>query len=385
MKIAVPREIAPGEARVGLVPESAVKLKKVGADVVVEKDAGLSAGFRDAEYVAAGASIAPDPRKVYEGADLILKVQPPMNHPSAGVHEASLMRAGAILLGALQPLASLDAMRRLADAKVTAFATEFIPRITRAQKMDTLSSMATIAGYKAVLLAAASLNKFFPLLMTAAGTIKPTNVFVIGAGVAGLQAIATAKRLGAVVEAFDVRPAAKEQILSLGAKVVEVPVDTADAETKGGYAKEMSKEFQDKQNAVTHERCKVNDVVITTAQIFGKRAPVLITEAMVKDMRPGACIVDLAAEQGGNCELTESGRTVVKHHVTIIGETNLPGTMPLHASQMFSRNLAAFVLEFTKEGKFGMNLEDEIIKGAMITHDGKIVNELVRAAAEAAK
>ncbi len=384
MKIAVPREIAPQEARVGLVPESVTKLKKAGAAVVVEKDAGLAAGFTDAEYAAAGATLEADVRKVYDGADLVLKVQPPMDHPIAGAHEVALMKPGAMLLGAIQPLASLDATRRLAAAKITAFATEFIPRITRAQKMDTLSSMATIAGYKAVLLAAAGLNKFFPLLMTAAGTIKPTNVFIIGAGVAGLQAIATAKRLGAVVEAFDVRPAAKEQILSLGAKVVEVPMDAADAETKGGYAKEMSKEFQDKQNAVTHERCKVNDVVITTAQIFGKRAPVLITEAMVRDMRPGACIVDLAAEQGGNCELTEPGRTVVKHHVTIIGQTNLPGTMPLHASQMFSRNLAAFVLEFTKDGKFNLNLEDEIIKGAMITHDGRIVNDMVRAAAEAA-
>lgn len=380
MKVAVPKEVLPGENRVALVPESVAKLIKAGASVVVQAGAGVSAGVSDTQYTAAGATIEADAKKLFSEADIVLKAQPPMQSADLGGHEASAMKPGAIFLASLAPLANLDAVRKLAEAGVTAFATEFIPRITRAQKMDTLSAMSTVAGYKAVLLAATRIGKFFPLLMTAAGTVKPAHVFVIGAGVAGLQAISTARRLGAVVEAFDVRPAAKEQILSLGAKALEVPADTSDAETKGGYAKEMSREFQDKQKQLTHERCKANDVVITTALIFGKRAPTLITEAMVKDMKLGSVIVDLAAEQGGNCELTEPGRTVVKHGVTIIGELNLPATMPVHASEMYSRNMAAFVLEFLKDGAFQMKMDDEIIKGAMITHGGQVVNEVVKKA-----
>lgn len=380
MKLAVPKEIVEGERRVALVPESVKKLTKAGLDVVVQADAGRAASFLDEAYTEFGAVIESDVRKLYGDADIVLKVQPPVYNEELGDHEAQLFKEGAVLLGSLQSLTHLDAMARLADRKVSAFSTDFIPRTTRAQKMDTLSSMSTIAGYKAVLLAANHMGKMFPLMMTAAGTIKPAHVFIIGAGVAGLQAIATAKRLGAVVEAFDVRPAAAEQIESLGAKALKVEAMAADAETKGGYAKEMTAEDQKKQKTLTHERCKANDAVITTALIFGKKAPVLITAEMVRDMREGSVVVDLAAEMGGNCELTEPGRTVVKHGVTIVGELNLPGTMPFHASQMYSRNLAAFVLEFTKDGQFNLDLEDEIISGALVTHQGEVVNEMTKEA-----
>ena len=380
MKLAVPKEVVPGEARVALIPESIKKLTKAGVEVAVQAGAGEGAGVHDPEYEAVGARVESDVAALWRDADMVLKVQPPIQSGAAVGHEAAAMKSGAILLTTLQPLSNLDAVRKLADAGVTAFSTDLMPRITRAQKMDTLSSMSTIAGYKAVLLAANASGKFFPLLMTAAGTLRPSHVFVIGAGVAGLQAIATAKRLGAVVEAFDVRPAAAEQIESLGATSLSVDAVTEDAETAGGYAKEMSDAYKQKQVELTHARCKANDVVITTALIFGKKAPILITEAMVKDMRLGSVIVDLAAEMGGNCELTEPGKTVVKHGVTIIGETNLPATMPVHASQMYSRNLTSFVLEFTKDGAFNLDMEDEIIKGAMVTHGGEVVHELTKKA-----
>ncbi len=380
MKLGVPKEIVEGERRVALVPESVKKLCKSGIEVSVEADAGVRAGVLDDQYAQAGATIVTDTKQLYAASDFILKVQPPMDNMLVGEHEAKMMKAGAFLLGTLAPLVRKDSIRKLAEAKVTAFSTEFIPRITRAQKMDTLSSMSTISGYKAVLLAANATGQFFPMLMTAAGTLRPTTVFVIGAGVAGLQAIATARRLGAVVQAFDVRPAASEQIESLGAKSLKVEAPTEDAETKGGYAKEMSKEFQDKQKELTRDSCARNDVVITTALIFGKKAPVLITEEMVKGMKTGSVVVDLAAEMGGNCELTEPGSTVVKHNVTIIGELNLPASMPVHASQMYSRNLTSFVQEFWKDEQFNLDMEDEIIKGAMITHEGNVVNELTKAA-----
>ncbi|MFQ5413549.1 MAG: NAD(P) transhydrogenase subunit alpha [Phycisphaerae bacterium] len=372
MILAVPQEHASGERRVAVVPESVKKLVKAGIDVVVQAGAGDAAAFHDDAYTAAGARIEPDVARLFADADFIVKVQPPIDNAAAGLHEATAMKSGAILLTTLAPLVNLDAVRALTAAGVTTFSTDLIPRITRAQKMDTLSSMSTIAGYKAVLLAANATGKLFPMMMTAAGTLRP----------AGLQAIATARRLGAVVEAFDVRPAAAEQIESLGATSLKVDAATEDAETKGGYAREMSDAFKQKQEQLTHDRCNANDVVITTALIFGKTAPTLITEAMVRSMRPGSVIVDLAAEMGGNCALTEPGATVVKHGVTIIGERNLPATMPFHASQMYSRNITAFVLEFTKDGAFNVDMEDEIIAGAMVTRDGKVVNDLTRNAME---
>lgn len=382
MKLAVPKETVPDERRVAIVPESVKKLIKAGLSVAVQSGAGAGAAVGDEEYESAGATIESDVEALLADADIVFKVQPPGEHPRLGKHEADMMKRGAVLVGALQALTNLDAITKLAEAGVTSFATEFLPRITRAQKMDTLSSMSTITGYKAVLLAANAMGKFFPMLMTAAGTMKPVHCFVVGAGVAGLQAIATAKRLGAVVEAFDVRPAAAEQIQSLGATALKVEAPSEDAETKAGYAKEMSKEFKEKQKQLTHDRCKANDVVITTALIFGKKAPVLITADMVKDMRHGSVIVDLAAEMGGNCELTQPGKTVVKHGVTLIGELNLPATMPVHASQMYSRNLTSFVLEFTKDGTFAIDMEDEIIQGALVTHEGKVVHELTAKAME---
>ena len=382
MKLAVAKETVPDERRVAIVPESVKKLIKAGLSVAVQSGAGAGAAVGDEEYESAGATIETDVEALLADADIVFKVQPPGEHPQLGKHEADMMKRGAVLVGALQALTNLDSITKLANAGVTSFATEFLPRITRAQKMDTLSSMSTITGYKAVLLAANAMGKFFPMLMTAAGTMKPVHCFVVGAGVAGLQAIATAKRLGAVVEAFDVRPAAAEQIQSLGATALKVEAPAEDAETTAGYAKEMSTEFKEKQKQLTHDRCKANDVVITTALIFGKKAPVLITEDMVKDMRRGSVIVDLAAEMGGNCELTEPGKTVVKHGVTLIGELNLPATMPVHASQMYSRNLTAFVLEFTKDGAFALDMEDEIIQGALVTHEGKVVHELTAKAME---
>jgi NAD(P) transhydrogenase subunit alpha len=380
MKLIVPKEVAPGEQRVGLVPESVKKLRKAGYEVLVEQDAGLRAGVRDVDYADAGAEIAADARSLYEQGDIVFKVQAPCDHPDAGVHEAELLKEGTTLVATLQPLREKESVKKLAERKITSLSMDFLPRITRAQSMDVLSSQSTVGGYKAVLLAAAASGKFFPMLTTAAGTIRPAKAFIIGAGVAGLQAIATARRLGAVVEAFDVRPAVKEQVMSLGAKFVEVDAPSEDAETAGGYAKEVSEEFKKRQAAMTHEHCKANDVVITTALIFGKGAPELITEDMVKDMAPGSVIVDLAAEAGGNCALTEPGKTVVKHDVTIIGELNLPATMPVHASQMYSRNLTTFLLEFSEEGKFNLNREDEIIQGTLITHEGEIVHEMVKGA-----
>ncbi|HNQ21882.1 MAG TPA: Re/Si-specific NAD(P)(+) transhydrogenase subunit alpha [Phycisphaerae bacterium] len=382
MKLVVPKEIVAGERRVAVVPESVKKLTKAGVQVFVQEDAGLAAGVRDVDYADAGAEIIPDAKDLYARGELILKVEPPTQNEAVGAHEVELMPPGAILVATLQSLRNLDTVRRLTARKVTAFSMNMIPRTTRAQTMDVLSSQATAAGYKAVLLGAAASGKFFPMLTTAAGTIRPARVFVIGAGVAGLQAIATARRLGAVVEAFDVRRAVKEQVQSLGATFVEIDIDE-DAETAGGYAKEVSAEYLAKEEKLLHERCRASDVVITTAQVFGKSAPRLISEDMVRHMSPGSVIVDLAAEGGGNCALTEPGKTVGKHGVTIIGELNLPATMPIHASQMYSRNVTAFLLEFFKDGKFNLRLEDDIIKAALITHEGQVVNEMVRKALSA--
>ncbi len=373
MKLAVPKEITPGERRVALAPESVKKLVKAGLSVAVESGAGVAASFVNKEYQDAGATIAADWQALYADADFVLKVQPP-GPREGGAHEAEAFREGSMLLGSLIPLRSPDVLKRLADRRVSVFSTECIPRTTRAQSMDTLSSQANIGGYKAVLIAASELPKYFPMFMTAAGTVFAAKVFIIGAGVAGLQAIATARRLGATVEANDTRAVVREQVESLGAKFVGVE-SAEDAQDARGYAKELSADFQRKQSELIAQRCAANDVVITTALIGGVKAPKLITEDMVKGMKPGSVIVDLAAEAGGNCVLTEPGQTVQRHGVTICAPLNLPATMPLHASLLWSRNLTTFVLEFWKDGKFNLNRDDEIIKGALVAHEGQILHE----------
>ena len=371
MRLFVPRETgeardaADGERRVALVPESVKKLVKAGVAVAVEHDEGAASFIDDGRYVEAGATIATDPGTALAEADLVARVRAPL--PA----EVELMRPGAMLLAPLMPTRNLDLVRRLLARRVTAFSTDAIPRISRAQAMDALSSMASIAGYKAVILAADALPRYFPMLMTAAGTVLPAKVFVIGAGVAGLQAIATARRLGAVVEATDTRPAVKTEIESLGAKYVGV--DTSEeAQDKGGYAKELSQEFYRKQGELIARHCAAADVVITTALIGGVTAPKLISAAMVEKMKPGSVIVDLAAPGGGNCELTRPGQTVEHGGVTILAPLNLPSELASHGSLLYSRNLAAFLLAFVKEGAFSLDLTDDILREATITHDGKV-------------
>jgi NAD(P) transhydrogenase subunit alpha len=376
MIVGVPRETAPGERRVALIPETAEKLAKSGVGVMVERGAGDRAFHADDAYTKAGATIAPDARELYAKSDLVLHVR----RPAADVLE--MLRDGVVIVAPLQPLSNPDVVRRLAERRVTAFSTDAIPRIARAQALDVLSSMASIAGYAAALTAARSLPKFFPLLMTAAGTLTPARVFVIGAGVAGLQAIATARRLGAVVEAFDTRPVVKEQVQSLGATFVEAALGAAETEDKGGYAKELSEDAHRRELELVAGRAREADVVITTALIPGKRAPVLITADTVRAMRPGSVIVDLAGEQGGNCELSRPGETVVEHGVTIHAPLDLVSSMPVHASQMLSRNHAALLQLLIKDGKLTLNFEDEIVREACITHEGKVVSERVRAVVE---
>jgi NAD(P) transhydrogenase subunit alpha len=372
MMIAVPKEIREGERRVALVPESIKKLVKAGAQVVVQSRAGAGAFFSDAAYSEAGATVAVDAASAYAAADFVLKVQAPARLPD-GRSEVELMREGSLFLCTLTPTRNLDVVQTLAARKITAFSTDAIPRTTRAQSMDTLSSMANIAGYKAVLIAAAELPKYLPMFMTAAGTVFAAKIFVIGAGVAGLQAIATARRLGAIVTATDVRRAVAEQIHSLGAKFIGVE-GGEDAEAAGGYAREMTPEYQRQHAQVIGRTCAASDAVITTALIGGVKAPKLITAEMVAGMQPGSVIVDLAAEAGGNCELTKPGETVVHNGVKIIGPLNLPSSMPRDASMLYSRNLTAFFLEFWKDGKFDLVLTDEIISGALITHAGQVVH-----------
>ncbi len=370
MRIAVPREILAGERRVALVPESVRKLVKAGIAVSVERGAGERAFFTDAEFAEAGATLEEDATALYAGADLVAKVQAPALNQTLGAHETELMRDGSMLLGTVVPARHPDVVAMLAARNITTFAVNLIPRITRAQSMDTLSSMANIGGYKAVLLAANHLPRFFPMLMTAAGTVFPAKVFVIGAGVAGLQAIATARRLGAAVEATDTRPAVKEQVESIGAKFVGAVAE--EAQDASGYAKELSAYFYRKLAELIGERCAASDVVITTALIGGVTAPRLITAAMVEAMKPGSVIVDLAAEAGGNCELTVPGQTVVAHGVTICGPENPPAEVPWHGSTLYSRNLTAFVLAFWRDGAFKLDLDDEIIKGCLVTHAGEV-------------
>lgn len=366
MKLAVPKEIAPHERRIALVPETVAKLAKAGNSVVIEAGAGVSAASPDRDYETAGAVIISDTKALWADAAIVLKIQKP------APNELELLRAGTALIGTFQPLTNPDLVQKLAQKKVTSFSLDMIPRITRAQSMDVLSSQSTVAGYKAVLLAANYLPKFFPMLSTAAGTIIPAKVFILGAGVAGLQAIATARRLGAIVQAFDVRPAVKQEVESLGAKFVGLALE--EAAEKTGYAKELSAEHQQKERELIAKYVKESDIVITTALVPGKRAPLLVTRDMVAQMKPGSVIVDLAAEQGGNCELTQAGQDVSENGVTVIGPINLPSQMSFHASQMYSRNIFAFLqLLISKEGKLNLDFNDEIIKGSCVTHEGKIL------------
>ena len=379
MRIAVPKETAPGERRVALVPESCKKLKQAGFDITIEGGAGLEAGYSDQGYRDVGATIIANAGELLGGADITLKVGPPSI--TGGRDEVGWLRSGAIYLGSLMPLRNLRVVRALAGRGVTAFATDAIPRTTRAQSMDTLSSMANISGYKGVLLAAAELNKYFPMFMTAAGMVPPAKVFVIGAGVAGLQAIATAKRLGANVTATDVRPEVKEQIESVGAKYVGIELKES-AQAGGGYAKELSEEDRARQREILAAQVAQSDVVVTTALIGGVFAPRLITADMVKSMRPGAVVVDLAADGGGNCELSRPGETIAVGEVTIMAPLNLPASMPFHASLLFSRNLTAFLQAFTKDGAFQLDLNDDIQQGALVTHAGEVKSARVREALE---
>src|SRR3984893_9890264 len=384
MRIAVPRETTPGERRVALVPESCKKLIQAGYEISIELHAGDAAGFAEAAYRQLGVAVEPDPVALLGSADLVLKVTAPVDGQGLSARqrdETGWMRSGAIYVGSLMPLRNFDAVRALATRKITAFATDAIPRTTRAQAMDTLSSMASIGGYKGLLLAAVELPRYFPMLTTAAGMVFPARVFVIGAGVAGLQAIATARRLGANVTATDVRPEVKEQIESVGAKYVGIELE-ASAAAEGGYARELSAEDRGRQSELLAQECAVSDVVITTALIGGVFAPRLISAGTVQTMKPGSVLVDLGAAGGGNCELSKPGETVHVGGVTILAPLNLPATMPFHASLLFSRNLTAFVLAFTKDKAFQLDLADDIQQGALITHDGEVKNTRTREALE---
>ncbi|GAB4146254.1 MAG: Re/Si-specific NAD(P)(+) transhydrogenase subunit alpha [Planctomycetaceae bacterium] len=378
LSVGIPRETASDERRVALVPSSVTKLTKAGFTVLVESQAGQNAGFPDEQYREAGAQIIESRPEIFAQANVILQVRSAGANPEKGAEDLPLLREGQFLIAACDPLSHPEYFQEIATKKVACFALELLPRITRAQSMDILSSMATIAGYKAVLMAAASLPRMFPMLMTAAGTITPARVFVIGAGVAGLQAIATARRLGAVVQAYDVRPAVKEQVESLGARFVELEMDASDAEGKGGYAREMDEEFYRKQREKMAEVVAESDVVITTAAIPGKASPVLVTGEMVAGMPAGSVIVDLAAERGGNCELTKAGETVVEHDVTILGPLNLPSTIPYHASEMYSRNITTMLLSLVHDGVLKIDLSDEVVRETCITLDGEIINTRVR-------
>ena len=371
MKIGIPKETVAGENRVAFVPALAGALLRDQHEILVETSAGVGAGISDAQYAAAGAKILGSVAELFAAADLILKVQPP------SVAEAGSIREGGVYIGFLAPFANAPVLRVFVQRRITGYAMEFIPRITRAQSMDALSSQATVAGYKAVLIAAERLGKMFPMLMTAAGTVTPATVLVLGAGVAGLQAIATAKRLGARVEAFDPRPAVREQVKSLGAGFVEMEMPK-DAETAGGYAKELSPEFIKKEMEAIGARLPKVDVVISTAQVFGKKAPLLVTTDMVGRMRPGAVFVDLAAEQGGNCELTRAGETIVHGGVSIIGAGNLPATVPADASALYARNCFNLLRHLYPKPGAQPDPADEIVKGACLIRDGEVVNETVR-------
>lgn len=376
MIIAIPKELLPGENRVACVPDVASKLIKSGFEIIVEKNAGLNAGFRDDQYIKAGAKIADTVEDLYSNADIIFKVQRPIEHPS-GKHEVDLYKKGSLLISLAYVLHYYETAKKCAEKGIDFISMDMIPRTTLAQKMDALSSQANIAGYKSVILAANHLGKIFPLMMTAAGTISPAKVVIMGAGVAGLQALGTAKRLGAVVEVSDIRPAVKEEVQSLGGKFIEVET-SADMQDAGGYAKEASPEFLKKQQELIFKHVTEADIVITTALVPGKKAPILVTEEMVKHMRAGSVVLDMATEFGGNCEISERGKTVKKYDVTIIGESNLPSLVPTHASEMYSKNILSLIQHISKDGKINLNLDDEIVKGCLITRNGEVINQRVK-------
>jgi H+-translocating NAD(P) transhydrogenase subunit alpha len=378
MIVGVPKEIYPNERRVALVPAVIPNLKKAGLDVVIEAGAGIAAGYADPDYTEKGARLIASRAEIFQTADIVVQFLVHGANDKTGSDDLPLMRKGQIVMGFVRPLGTVHALQQLAERGVIAFSVELMPRTTRAQSMDALSSMATICGYKAVVLAADTLPRLFPMLTTAAGTIAPARVLIIGAGVAGLQAIATARRLGAVASAYDMRPAAKEQVQSLGGRFVELPIEAKDAQDARGYGKAQDESFYQKQRELLGKTVAESDVVITAAVIPGKKSPVLVTKDMVERMAPGSVIVDLAAERGGNCEFTKPDEIVVEHNVTIIGEFNLAGTVPYHASSLYARNLSAFLQHLVKEGKLQLDMNDEIIRETMVTRDGEIVNARVR-------
>jgi NAD(P) transhydrogenase subunit alpha len=378
MIVGVPREIFPGERRVALVPAVIPNLVKAGLEVVLETNAGLEAGYPDADYVSKGAKILPDRAEVFRTADIITQVLCYGSNDRTGKADLPLFHRDQILIGFLRPLGSVETIQEIAAKGVISFSVELMPRTTRAQSMDALSSMATICGYKAVLIAADTLPKIFPMLTTAAGTITPARVLIIGVGVAGLQAIATARRLGAVASAYDVRPAVKEQVQSLGGRFVELPIEAKDAQDERGYARAQGEDFYRRQRELLGKVVAESDVVITTAVIPGKAAPILVTKEMVAGMAQGSVIVDLAAERGGNCELTQAGEKIDVNGVSIIGWLNLASSVPYHASQMYARNLTAFLLHLVKDGKLQLNTADEIIRDTLLTQSGEVVNARLR-------
>jgi len=383
MIVGVPKETYPNERRVALVPAAVSTIIKNGLGVSLEPGAGVAAGLPDQRYVENGASIAPSRAELLDSADVLVQVRAGGANPDRAHADLDLLRADQVVIGFFEPLAEPEALIPLAERRITTLAMELMPRITRAQSMDALSSMATIAGYKAVLMAADVLNRMFPMLMTAAGTIAPARVLVVGAGVAGLQAIATARRLGAVVSAYDIRPAVKEQVESLGARFVELAIDAGDAEDASGYAKTMDEAFYRRQGELMAHAVAEANVVITTAAVPGKKAPVLITDEMVAAMQPGSVIVDLAAERGGNCQLTKPGKTVTAHDVTVVGPLNLPSTVPYHASQMYARNITTFLLHLIDDGNINLDVEDQITRETLLTHDGRIVHPHIQALLDA--
>jgi proton-translocating NAD(P)+ transhydrogenase subunit alpha len=378
MIIGIPKETYPGQSQVAIIPDGVTMLKKSGLDVVVESGAGEQAGYLDKAYQEKGAELVTSRSEVFSRADIVTQVQAFGANPTNGMDDLELLREGQSVIAFLDPLSAADSVAKLAERKVNAFSMELMPRITRAQSMDALSSLASVAGYKAVILSADTLPRMFPMMMTAAGTVSAARVFVIGAGVAGLQAIATAKRLGAIVSAYDVRPAVKEQVESLGGKFVEMELETETSEDKGGYAKAMDEDFYRRQREMMTRVVAENQVVITTAAIPGRKAPILITAEMVAGMQPGSVIVDLAAERGGNCELTKSNETVVEHGVTIIGTVNLPAAVSYHASQMYSKNVVTFLKHLVSDGQLQIDRSDEITSETLLTTGGQVVNGRVR-------
>ncbi len=378
MVIGVPKESFPGERRVALVPAAIPSLTKAGFEVMIEADAGLSAGYPDADYTGKGGKIVAQRADVFRAADIVVQILCHGSNDRTGAADLPLLRPGQILVGFLRPLGTVETVQQVAATGVTAFSIELMPRTTRAQSMDALSSMATVCGYKAVLLAASTLPRLFPMLTTAAGTVTPARVFVIGAGVAGLQAIATARRLGAVASAYDLRPAVKEQVQSVGGRFIELPIVAQDAQDARGYAKAQDEAFYQRQKELLGKVVADSDVVIAAAVVPGRKSPVLVTREMVHKMAAGSVVVDLAADRGGNCEVTRAGEIVVEHNVTVIGYINLASMVPYHASQLYARNVSAFLLHLFRDGKLHLDPEDEIARETLVTEGGEIVNARVR-------